>query len=75
MVTLHRDGNWKISVYGGEHGIPHFHIEGRTFRCSVAIVTLEVIIGSVPPGVLREAVGWARENRRAIMLKWQELNG
>jgi len=74
MVTLHRAENWKISVDGGDHGIPHFHIEGRTFRCSIAISTLEIIIGSAPPGVLRTARDWALANRAAIMAKWQELN-
>jgi len=74
MVTLYREQSWKISVYGREHGIPHFHIEGRTFRCSVAIATMEVIIGSAPPKVLLAARTWALANRTDIMTKWQELN-
>jgi hypothetical protein len=24
MVTMHRAGNWKIAVYGRDHGVPHF---------------------------------------------------
>ena len=75
MVTLHRGSRWKISVYGREHGVPHFHIEGPGFRCSVAIETLDVIVGQTPSGVLRIAREWARRNRAALRAKWWELNG
>jgi hypothetical protein len=74
MVTLHRAETWKISVYGRDHGVPHFHVEGREFRCSIAIATLEVIIGAAPPGVLRMAIAWARGNQAELMVKWRELN-
>jgi hypothetical protein len=62
MVTVHRAAAWKIAVYGRDHGVPHFHIEGRAFRCSVAIATLEPIVGWAPPIVLRAAIVWARAN-------------
>lgn len=74
MVTLHRGPNWKISIYAGDHGVAHFHIEGPGFRCSVAIATLEVIIGSAPARVRKEALAWARERRAELLAKWQELN-
>jgi hypothetical protein len=73
MVTLHRGPNWKVAVYAGDHGVPHFHIEGPGFRASVAISTLEVIIGLVPRRVLVEALGWAAERQAELLGKWQEL--
>jgi hypothetical protein len=72
VVTLHRGQNWKIAVYGREHGVPHFHIEGPDFRCSVAIATLDVIV--VPAAVLALARAWARKNRSVLTAKWWELN-
>jgi hypothetical protein len=75
VVTLHRGASWKIAVYGREHGAPHFHIEGVEFRCSVAIATLDLIIGTAPPSVLREALAWAGANQEALMRTWRELNG
>ena len=75
MVTLHRGASWKIAVYGREHGVPHFHIEGPGYRCSVAIATLDVIIGHVPPAVLGRARAWARVHRAELLRAWQELNG
>lgn len=74
MVTLHRRDAWKIAVYGAEHGVRHFHIEGRTFRCSVAIGSWDVIVGTAPHRVLAEALEWAVENEDALTAKWEELN-
>jgi Domain of unknown function (DUF4160) len=75
MVTVYRGPNWKITVYGREHGIAHFHLEGRDFRCSISIATLDVIIGVAPTAALREACEWAGANRDVLMAKWRELNG
>ncbi len=75
MVTLTRGPNWKIAVYGRDHGIPHFHIEGPDFRCSVSIASLDLIIGTAPGPVLAIAREWADLNRVLLMTTWQELNG
>jgi len=48
MVTMFRGPRWKIAIYGREHGIPHFYIEGPDFRCSVAIASFDLIVGAVP---------------------------
>ena len=74
MVTLHRGPNWKIAVYAGDHGVPHFHIEGPGFRASVAIATLEVIVGAVPRRVLVAALAWALAHQSELQAKWEELN-
>jgi hypothetical protein len=74
MVTVYRQPGWKIAVYGREHGMPHFHIEGPDFRCSVSIETLDVIVGTVPTTVMKDACRWAKANRSALLAKWRELN-
>ena len=74
MVTLTRGPNWKIAVYGREHGVPHFHVEGPDFRCSIGIASLELIIGSAPPKVFAAAIKWAAGNQGLLMETWQELN-
>jgi len=71
---MHRGSGWKIAVYTNEHGIPHYHVEGPEFRCSLAIETHELIVGVAPAGVLRSARLWARGNQPALLAKWQELN-
>lgn len=74
MVTLKRGPNWKIAVYAGDHGLPHFHIEGPGFRASVAISTLKVIVGTVPRRVLVDALAWAMVHQNELQAKWEELN-
>lgn len=75
MVTMLRRATWKIAVYGRDHGVPHFHIEGRDFRCSLSIESGVIIVGAAPPAVLQEARIWAAENRSSLMTQWLELNG
>jgi hypothetical protein len=75
MVTLHRGSAWKISIYGREHGIPHFHIEGPGYRCSIAIETFDLIIGHAPVAALRDARAWARQNQTELRAAWKVLNG
>ena len=74
MVTVYRGASWKLSVYGREHGIPHFHIEGPDYRCSIGIEAMTVIIGGAPKRILDEALVWARANRHELMKAWRELN-
>ena len=69
-----RKARWKIAVYGREHGVPHFHVEGPTFRCSVGIASLEIIVGAAPVAVVREAIEWARPNRALLLQTWRNLN-
>lgn len=66
VVTMHRGAGWKVSLYGREHGAPHFHIEGPGYRCSIGIQSLEIVIGAAPASVLRAARAWADENRDAL---------
>ncbi len=72
---MHRQGAWKIAVYGAEHGMPHFHIEGAGFRCSVAITARALIVGDAPARVLAEARAWAEAHEAELAAKWRELNG
>jgi len=71
---MFRSPRWKIAVYARDHGIPHFHIEGSEFRCSVAIATCDVIVGHVPSAVLKEALEWALPHQELLMRTWQDLN-
>lgn len=74
MTRLHHNRNWKIEVFGREHGIPHFHLRWPDGRASINIETLEIIIGRPPAIILAEALKWAKENREQIWSKWNELN-
>ena len=74
MVTLYREARWKVAVYGRDHGVPHFHIEGPGWRCSVSIATLDLIIGRAPKAEFAAALTWAGENHALLMATWRRLN-
>jgi hypothetical protein len=74
MTRLHHNRNWKIEVFGREHGVPHFHLRWPDGRASIDIETLEIIIGNPPATILAEARIWAQENRECILTEWFKLN-
>ena len=41
----------------------------------MAIVSFELIVGTVPAAVLKDALEWAMPNQALLMQTWQELNG
>jgi len=74
MTTLERRRNWKISVYGREHGMPHVHVTGPNFRASIAIATGAVLSGHLPASVLREVQDWLDINRPTVLERWHAHN-
>ena len=74
MPTLVRLAGGKVAMYSNDHGEPHFHVETPGGRCSVSIERLAVIVGSVEPAVLRQALTWANGNQDLLRIRWKELN-
>jgi Domain of unknown function (DUF4160) len=74
MPTIKTFGRLKITMYYGDHGVPHFHLISPDFKVSVAIESLDVLAGSARPRELREAMEWARQNRRLLLARWEDLH-
>ena len=74
MTTLHRSRNWKIEVFGREHGIPHVHVTGSEFRASVSITSGDLIAGRLPATTLKEVRCWLDHNLELAMDMWNERN-
>jgi hypothetical protein len=74
MTRLYHNRNWKIEVFGREHGVPHFHLRWPDGRACLDIETLEIIIGNPPALMLAEVRKWARENRKQLLAEWRKLN-
>jgi len=62
MPTLKRFGSVSVRMYADDHRPP------------VQISDMSVIAGEAPPGGIAEALGWTREHREMLTLKWAELN-
>ena len=74
MVTLHRSRNWKIEVFGREHGVAHAHVTGPEFRATVNIESGEIITGSLPTAILKEVRQWLIDHRNVALKLWKERN-
>jgi hypothetical protein len=74
MTTMRRDRNWKIQVFGREHGVPHFHVWTPNAEAVIAIETLAVLSGAVDAKTLEEARAWAEAHRAELLAEWRRLN-
>jgi len=74
MTTLTRGSNWKLSVFGREHGLPHVHVTGAGFRAVLAIATGDLLVGRLPVEVLADARQWLAQHQDESQQQWQRLN-
>lgn len=71
---MHRGRNWKIQVFGREHGLPHFHVWGPNTAAVISIETLAPLSGAVDAKTLDEARAWAENHRAELLAEWRRLN-
>ena len=60
-----------IAMYYREHGPPHFHALYAEHEAALAIESLEVTAGFLPPRALRLVREWARGQRDELLENWQ----
>jgi len=59
-------------MYYREHNPPHFHARYNEFEALIAIESLSVISGFLPPRVIGLVVEWAAIHRNEILTQWQK---
>jgi len=60
-----------ITMYYADHRRPHFHAEYAEFMVSIAIDTLTVQEGSLPPRQLKLVRKWAALHRDELNANWR----
>jgi len=74
MPALHREANWKLTMYK-DHNPPHFHvIVSDGSEALVAISDLRLLDGGAPAKVLRAARAWAVVHKPELMKAWERYN-
>ncbi|WHZ28264.1 MAG: hypothetical protein OJF51_003062 [Nitrospira sp.] len=58
-------------MYFNEHNPPHFHARYGEHRAEIAIETLSIIAGRLPPRVLGLVMEWAALRRQELMEDWE----
>jgi hypothetical protein len=70
MPTIAIVDGVKIQMFYGDHTPPHFHAIIGGDEILIAIRSLDVIRGSLPPAKLRRVMIWARRHQAALALNW-----
>jgi hypothetical protein len=60
-----------ITMYFNEHNPPHFHARYGDQSAEIAIETLSIIAGKLPPRVLGLVMEWAALHRQELMDDWE----
>ncbi len=60
-----------ITMYFNEHNPPHFHARYGDHRAEIAIETLSIIAGKLPPRVLGLVMEWGALHRQELMEDWE----
>lgn len=60
-----------ITMYFNEHNPPHFHARYGEHKAEIAIETLSLIAGCLPPRVLGLVMEWAALHRAELLEDWE----
>lgn len=58
-------------MFYNEHNPPHFHARYGEYKAEIAIDTLSVLIGRLPPRVLGLVIEWATLHRDELLADWE----
>jgi len=70
MPTIAIVDGVKIQLFYNDHGPAHFHAIIGGEEVLIAIRSLEVLRGTLPPGKLRHVTDWARAHQAELALNW-----
>ena len=62
-----------IFFYFREHNPPHFHAVYGEYEALIAIETLGIISGSLPPRALGLVMEWAALHQQELMHAWDQV--
>ena len=73
MPTIAIVDGVKIQMFFDDHAPPHFHAVIGGQEVLIAIATLEVVRGGLPPANQRRILAWARRHQAELALNWVKL--
>jgi len=59
-----------IAMYYNEHNPPHFHARYGDAKVEIAIETLSVLAGKLPPRAMGLVMEWASRHQDELMADW-----
>ncbi len=71
MTEISRFFGMVIAMYYNDHAPPHFHVRYGSHKGIIAIDTLVVLEGGLPPRALGLVVEWAALHRKELLENWE----
>ncbi len=63
-----------IKMYFADHAPPHFHAEYAEYEARVAIDSLAVLTGTLPPRAMGLVAEWATLHRQELQTLWERAS-
>lgn len=63
-----------ITMYFKDHAPPHFHARYNEYEVLIAIESLGIVQGALPPKALSLVVEWASQHREELLANWRGLS-
>lgn len=63
-----------IKMYFADHAPPHFHAEYAEFEARVAINSLTVLTGDLPPRAMALVSEWAALHQQELQVLWERAS-
>jgi len=60
-----------ITMYYSEHPPPHFHVRYGDYKAIIAIESVALLAGTLPPRVHGLVIEWAALHRDDLLANWQ----
>jgi len=75
MPEIKRFGGFKLLMFFQDENPPHVHLKGTDFAAKLRLSNGELIAGSAPGKVLRQARRWMAAHRKELQNLWHEFQG
>jgi hypothetical protein len=73
MPEIARFGGFKLLMFFQDENPPHVHIVGADFAGKMRISNGDLLAGSAPSRVLRQARRWVEQHRGELSALWDEF--
>jgi len=73
MPEIKRFGDFKLVMFFQDENPPHVHIRSADFAAKIRISNGDVLAGTAPNKVLKQARRWIREHRTELLALWNEF--
>jgi len=60
-----------IALYYNDHAPPHFHARYGDAKVEIAIETLSVLAGKLPPRAMGLVIEWASRHQAELLADWE----